>query len=347
MALSIVVAASRGKRFASALVRSLEEAIPEKLFTAVQLLLIGTPPAGVSSKHPLLRVETHFVEKKHPGIRRNVGFLRADYEVVALLDDDVRVTPSWFEAIHEEYCNNGYRDLLTGPSDLPYNQDFSERLAVALTNHLFSPFRSSHRTTILKEVSYKNVEFCNCVLTKSTWAALGRFDEIGDWRIDDSLFCHKAKVLKVGMTNHPGLKVAHLRSNFPFGYYRWVWCEKFHQAKVFVHYLFVWGVDPYFMSLFFLTAIAALLTVFFSLKWLIPALAIFLAAAYPLSMKTHHVRSPLIVLLTPPLLLCSYLATVGGFYLGLIYGVWTKKPAKRVVRTIRVEMARIEEQNAA
>ncbi len=336
LGISIVVPVSRSRATVENLIRSVEETIPGDLIGEVQLLMVGAPPAELSaSRNPLVRVEEVPLPERHPGIRRNIGLARAEFLVIALLDDDILVTRSWFETIYREYRLNGYSGILTGPSNLPYSRDFPERLSAELTNSPLSPFRSSHRTLTRKPVSAKNVEFCNCVLTRSIWSDLGGFDEIGDWRIDDTLFCWAARRAGVEMKNHPGLKTAHRRGSFPLAYYRWIWYEKFHQAKVFVHYSFVFGPDPYFLALFLLSGAGLGLILLFFLRWLPVAAAVYLALAYVLEARAGISGRLSYFLLIPPLTLISYLAAGGGFYSGLIWGFRTRKSVSPVTRAIR------------
>ncbi len=333
--ISIVVPVSRSRRTVERLIGSIEETVLRELLGEVQLILVGEPPEGVNSGNPALKIETIPVPEKHPGVRRNRGMARADHEVAALLDDDVLVTRSWFETVHREYHLRGYRGVLTGPSNLPYSGDFPERMSEALTNSPLSPFRSSHRTTVKKPVEPTDIEFCNCVLTRSLWSDIGGFDERGDWRIDDFLFACQARVRGTELLNHPGLRIAHRRGNFPLPYYRWVWYEKFHQAKVFVHYPFIFGWDRYFCALFLLTGGAAGLTAVFALRWLPWAAVAYLALAYVIGVKTGAARDLRFFLLTPPLQLVSYLAAGGGFYSGLVYGILTRRSVAPAVESVR------------
>jgi len=344
--ISIVVPVSRSRRTVERLVRSIEETAPGELLVEVQLLLVGEPPAGIRSRNPVLKIENIPVPVKHPGVRRNRGMAQADYEVAALLDDDVLVTRSWFETVHREYFRQGYRGVLTGPSNLIYADDFPERMSESLTNSPLSPFRSSHRTTVRKPVAATGIEFCNCVLTRSLWSEIGGFDELGDWRIDDFLFACQALARGIPLVNHPELKIAHRRGDFPLAYYRWVWYEKFHQAKVFVHYPFIFGWDSYFLALFLLTGAAGGLTAVFALRWLLWAGAVYLALAYGIGVKTGVIRDFPIFLLTPPLQLISYLAACGGFYSGLVYGFLSRRSVSGIVGTVKDKLSTLESGDA-
>ncbi len=338
MILSVVVPVSRGVDDRVKLLRSVEECIPGDLFETVEIVFVGGVAESVSSAHPAVRVVHLAAGDIHPNRKRNAGISRATSDVIALIDDDVLLTLSWFRTIYEEYHNRGYRGIMSGPSDLLYDSGFSQVMTAALTCNPLSCFRFTRCNFRKKAVSHLYVEFCNCVLTREVWELLDGLDETIDFYLDDMIFTHRAILHGIAVTNHPGLRVAHKRRDFPVGFYRYEIVQKFHLGKNFVHYPFLYaGSLAVWLSL--LAVLPLILFLVLSPPILL-LLSVALFSAGCVLITFLYTPSFLAALLSPPFLFLFYFLSLFAFYLGLLYGIIARgRYASTIARVRRRVMA--------
>ncbi|MDP8234863.1 MAG: glycosyltransferase [Candidatus Erginobacter occultus] len=300
----------------------MEECIPGDLFETVEIVFVGDVSGSVSSEHPAIRIVHLPTGDIHPNRKRNAGIRISTSDVIALVDDDVMLTGSWFKTIYEEYHNRGYRGILSGPSDLLYDSGFSQVMTAALTCNPLSCFRFTRCGFRKKAVSHLYVEFCNYVLTREVWDHLEGLDESIDFYLDDMFFTHLAILRGISVINHPGLRIAHKRRDFPLGFYRYEIVQKFHLGKNFVHYPFLFrGSLAVWLSLL----AVPVLILFLSLSpriLLLLSMGLFSAGCVLITFL--YTPSFLAALLSPPFLFLFYFLSLISFYLGLIYGLIVK-----------------------
>lgn len=325
--LSIVCAASRDTRVVDQLTASLVANVPADLFEAVELLVVGDREYAGGLTHPVVTVRSLVLAGAHPNAKRNAGLMAASYPTVALLDDDVKVTDSWFRTVHEVYTLEGFRGLLTGPSDLPYDASFSQTMASALSNNPLHSLRGGRITRIRKPVGHLDAEFCNTILTRCVWEQLDRFDEDVDFRLDDTLFCFRAVQAGIPIVNHPGLVVAHRRRDFPMDFFRHQASLKFHAGKNIAHFPSLFAQDPgaWLALVLLLVPVAPLGLWLLWWNWKIVAglAGLYFAGCY--LMMVRYAQGFLSWLLTPPFLLVFHGLSLLCLWVGAAYGLLTRR----------------------
>lgn len=133
------------------------------------------------------------IKRSTISIARNVGTLKANAEVVAFLDADVRITKEWGKEILERINNIQSARVLTGSRYLvPENPSWIEK-------NWFQPLS-------LKDVTYINGG--NIVVSKKTFALIGGFNEMmvsGE----DYEFSMRAISKGIAIENNPAFKAIH------------------------------------------------------------------------------------------------------------------------------------------
>ncbi len=314
--LSIVVPVGREEETVGELVRSVETNLPPELFSKVQLVLVSEKKLSSRSADPLLRVENSTVAGRHPNRKRNEGFSRAEYEIVAVLDDDVKVSRSWFETIHDWYHRRGYRGILTGPSSLDYRDTFRQKMASAVFRHPFTSLRKTEINKKLTAVGHLDVAFCNCVIPLSVYRSLGELDELSHFHVDDTIFFNRVASAGVSIFNHPGLKVAHRRRDFFLSFYLQLFRQKFYLGRNLVNHpeLFKrdWIVWTSLTSVIWIGLILAL----GGIGLLLLLLGGYLAAAWLANVFFKNLKAH--DFLAPPFVLIANVGSLAALYLGVI-----------------------------
>ena len=219
MKLSIIVPATREKKYLTNLINSIENANKPVYFSIIEFIVVGEQQYNLKTNDNNIIIKELLTTEKHPNIKRNIGVKNSLGDLIAIIDDDIIVAKSWLYAIYNEYVVNQYNGLLTGPSNLLYSKDFSQRVS----NYIFSSILYSFRTTTInekyKEVRFNGVSFCNLIITRKIWTTVGPICENSDFRVDDKLYCYRIVKTGFSLLNCPDLKVAHKRRGFPFYFF--------------------------------------------------------------------------------------------------------------------------------
>lgn len=140
--------------------------------------------------------ECHYIYEQTPGLHigRNLGAQLAQGEILAYLDDDVFVEPSWFTAIHDTFQSYPHIALLGGPC-IPYWENtppkwiYNLKASVpgggwvlnqlSLVNLCYSKISRCHPFYIFG---------CNFIIRKDILFSAGGFHPDG---MPDSLLCYR------------------------------------------------------------------------------------------------------------------------------------------------------------
>lgn len=344
MDLSVVVPVTRSIDNIYGIIESIERYLPEKLFRSIELILVSEKKLYIAKKELSLTIKELVVKGSHPNIKRNAGIESASNEVIALLDDDVKVTRTWFETIYDEYRRRGYEGILTGPSNLLYSDTFSEKMAVTLICNPLSHLRFTQFNPKREEVRFFEVEFSSCILTKKIWDKIGRLNENIDFYWDDSFPCYKARLLEIPLVNHPGLKIAHKRRAFPLEYFKDHVKQKFHAGKNFVHYPFLYTKNMAVWASWIFLVVSIIIILSGNFKFFLYSLLIYLIIAYPVMLKYSH--SVIVGILSPPFLLMDHIFSLLAFYAGVLYGIATKAKYSNVIQAVKDEADSLRRQKS-
>ena len=203
--LSLVAPVSRGADIIGPLIASLEaQTAPRDTF---ELVLVTDDDAQYGSERVTVRVLRS--PSRHPCVKRNVGAAAAlSTEHLAFIDDDVKLAPGWVSAALDAL---GESDVVTGPSNEPYSDDFAQRAANnIITSPIFS-LKTAMANPARTPVPYFGVSLCNVAMRRAVFDRVGGFNEVAPYWIDDAEFFFLAAREGFRIVNDPALAAAHLK----------------------------------------------------------------------------------------------------------------------------------------
>jgi glycosyltransferase involved in cell wall biosynthesis len=200
--------------FARELVLSLVRNIPESEREIV--LVSGRPVPGTEDC-----AHTVTTDEKHASIRRNLGVKSSSGHWICFLDDDTLPEHGWFDVFREMIADKVH--IVTGPT-VPMTDSFQERLTDMVTTSPIGEGSLLYGRKDRAVPSFSSIYLCNCLIRREVWESVGGFNEIADWRVDDTEFFYIAvkKGFKPMIRRH--FVVRHKRRGFFSGFLR-------HQLK--------------------------------------------------------------------------------------------------------------------
>ena len=209
--LSIVVPVSRGPDVISALIASVEgQTAPHDQF---ELVLVTDEDVRYASELATVRVVRS--PSRHPCVKRNVGAeAAAASEYLAFVDDDVKLSPGWVAAaVAALALGSGPdgADVVTGPSNALYTEDFTQQAANAIVSSRIFSLKSTLANPCRREVPYCEVSLCNVAMRRAVFDRVGGFNEVAHYWVDDAEFFHLAAREGFRLVNDPALSLAHLK----------------------------------------------------------------------------------------------------------------------------------------
>ena len=213
--LSIVVPVSRGPEILGPLLASVErQTAARELF---ELVLVTDDDARYTSEGVSVRVVRS--PSRHPCVKRNVGAEAARAsEILAFIDDDVKLEPGWVAAALAALSPGpagadgaDRADVVTGPSNVPYSQDFAQQTANAIVSSRIFSLKSTLANPLRRQVPSYEVSLCNVAMRRAVFDRVGGFNEVADYWIDDAEFFHLAAREGFRLMNDPALALAHLK----------------------------------------------------------------------------------------------------------------------------------------
>ena len=207
--ISLVAPVSRGPDIVGPLIASLEaQTAPRDAF---ELVLVTDDDAHYSSDAVSVRVVRS--PSRHPCVKRNVGAEAARATAhLGFVDDDVKLAPGWVEAALAALAEGpDGADVVTGPSDTPYSDDFAQRAANAIVCSPIFSLKSAMANRSREAVGFSGVSLCNVAMRRAVFARVGGFNEVAHYWIDDAEFFFLAAREGFRLVNDPALRAAHLK----------------------------------------------------------------------------------------------------------------------------------------
>jgi len=128
--------------------------------------------------------------------KKNAGFRHAQSDLIAFLDDDVRVAPDWPEQMILAFEREDV-DILSGPSLVPPDVSYTARLAgLSLSSKAAGYVSNRYRQakSNLRKIRWSEIIGCNMVYRRAAFDRVGGFDPkfwpgeemIASWRASEA-----------------------------------------------------------------------------------------------------------------------------------------------------------------
>lgn len=168
---------------------------------------------GIPGLPPTARcIETR---ERHASVRRNLGVRATTAEWIVFLDDDTLPTDTWFEAL--EMAMDGDYPIVTGPT-IPMGKRLDERLSDLVTTSALGEGSMLYGSSDGSSPGFSSIYLCNCLVRREVWERVGGFNELADWRVDDTEFFFIALRLGCRPVFRSALTVRHRRRGFFHGF---------------------------------------------------------------------------------------------------------------------------------
>ncbi len=164
------------------LYRSLVRNIPE---SEREIVLVSDRPVP-GTEDSAVNITT---PEKHASVRRNLGVKQSSGQWICFLDDDTIPTDSWFE-VYKETLADGHA-IVTGPT-IPMTDSFQELLTDMVTTSPLGEGSLLYGRKDRAVPSFSSIYLCNCLVRRDVWESAGGFNEVADWRVDDTEFFYIA-----------------------------------------------------------------------------------------------------------------------------------------------------------
>ncbi|MFO7626676.1 MAG: glycosyltransferase [Candidatus Fermentibacteraceae bacterium] len=153
--------------------------------------------------------------ERHASVRRNLGVKDTTAEWIVFLDDDTLPTDTWFEAL--ENALDGSDPIVTGPT-IPMGNDLEERLSDLVTTSALGEGSMLYGSGDGSSPGFSSIYLCNCLVKREVWERAGGFNELADWRVDDTEFFYIALRLGFRPVFRRAFTVRHRRRGFFHGF---------------------------------------------------------------------------------------------------------------------------------
>jgi len=153
--------------------------------------------------------------ERHASIRRNLGVKATNAPWIVFLDDDTLPTDDWFTALQEAI--GGPDPIVTGPT-LPMGNGLDERLSDLVTTSALGEGSLLYGSRDGASPGFSSIYLCNCLVKREVWETVGGFNELADWRVDDTEFFYIALRLGYRPVFRRSFTVRHRRRGFFHGF---------------------------------------------------------------------------------------------------------------------------------
>jgi len=262
---------------------------------------------------------------RHASIRRNLGVRATQAEWIAFLDDDTLPTERWFSEL--DRALEGPAPIVTGPT-IPMTDTFDERLADLITTSPLGEGSLLYSSRDGSSPSFSSIYLCNCLVKREVWERVGGFNEVADWRVDDTEFFFIASRLGFRPLFRRGFAVRHLRRGYFNGFLK-------HQFKA----RFATGMNTVLFPEIFLripgvlimTAGLGLLPVILAIPRVLHAAVLLYALALVLDPLYRVWRHGVPALFLPPAHMVHHAVIGSAFILGLLGAIFTRSRYRPVL----------------
>lgn len=151
----------------------------------------------------------------HASVRRNLGVNATVAEWIVFLDDDTLPEESWFPELKNALESE--RFIVTGPT-VPMGATFGERISDWITTSPLGEGSLLYGSRDGSSPSFSSIYLCNCLVKRTVWESVGGFNELADWRVDDTEFFYIAQRQGFKTDFRSRFTVRHRRRDFFRGF---------------------------------------------------------------------------------------------------------------------------------
>lgn len=168
------------------LINTAESLIKTDEFSSIEVIIAGRIQDGATRRHIEHLVRNHSnirhldiqFETGDSSRKKNAGAAEAQADIIAFLDDDVKVSPDWPEQMIRLF-EDPRVGLASGPGLVPDDVSLSSRLAgLALASRAtgYVSYRYSQQHADIREISWSRVIGCNMAYRQEAFDRMGGFD---------------------------------------------------------------------------------------------------------------------------------------------------------------------------
>lgn len=164
----------------------------------------------------------------HPGFRRNLGVKSTNARILAFIDDDTIPCPDWIRNA-TRHLEKERIDGVCGPLLQSQGQSsFGSMLAGAANESIFLEGFEDCNLYEKKRVQFFNISLCNVIIKRNVWEAVGGFNGVASYYIDDFEFFYLADKKGFIFYNIPEVTVCHSVEPFPSKYLKKKFITRFY-----------------------------------------------------------------------------------------------------------------------
>lgn len=317
MTLAFVVPVTRPAD-ASALVACLAPCSREKGWEII--LVTGEPLPGIGNEARQI-----VTPELHASVRRNLGVKATEAEWIAFLDDDTLPLPGWFQALEASMADE--HPIVTGPT-VPMGDGFDETLTDLVTTSPLGEGSLLYGSGEGSSPSFSSIYLCNCLVRRRVWSRVGGFNELADWRVDDTEFFYIALRLGFKPVFRRDFTVKHRRRGFFRGFLKHQFRARFATGMNTVIFPEIFLRIPGVLAML---AGLGLLPFLIGFPVLLPWAGILYGAALALDALSRIPGHPAHAPLLPPAHLVHHAVIGSAFTLGLVHTLLTRGRHRRVL----------------
>ncbi len=212
---SVIVPVSRNEYYIRNLLESFLNSNHDYLDSFEIILVANNPVKLDMSEFKDISVKIVECRESHPSIKRNKGVKESRGRYLGFIDDDVKIKENWVGELIGELSKNKF-DGLTGPQTGAYEDTANNGFVNFLTTSFLWGFKNTFANRKDMFVEFTTFPTCNCAVTRKLFEAVGGFNEVAEYHIDDAEFPYIAAKLGYKFFNSSKFESTHAKRKFPF-----------------------------------------------------------------------------------------------------------------------------------
>ncbi|MCF7907356.1 MAG: glycosyltransferase [Candidatus Omnitrophica bacterium] len=310
------------------------------LNSEIEIILIKDKDQVIELKKTDIKIIIIEEENPHPAFRRNLGVKLTNARILAFLDDDTIPCSEWLsEAVR--YIEKESVDGVCGPElQSQNNLSLGYTLAGAANETFFVEGVERMNVTSEGPVRFYNIRLCNVIMRRKVWEAVGGFNEIANYHIDDIEFFYLACNKKYRFHYIPKMLVHHRPEPFPFRYLKKKFNERFYTGMNAMMFREIYSLIPqiWFVYLLYPIIILIFLLFFSNSMYIMPFLAIYFGLILWFSYPWFRKNKKIFILL-PIVFISTHIVELIGFLAGTFYFFVNRNYGDV---TVRIKQGRLE-----